>query len=208
MKKNEGFFLLEVAIAILLIGIIISSIINITKTSILITKYNNEKINRNIVINSLAAYLIKNKRLPKPAYDNTGIESNTENNSKFLIGKIPFKNLDILYNNCLDSDKQPMIYIVTNDCTKTEKIFNNESDNILDTSDNNFEDSDCSYIIIKNPQSTDENICFAIIPSKILKNNTVQTNNKIAISSSSQNISALTKTIFLNYYCKLQKSVK
>lgn len=208
MKKNKGFFLLEVAIAILLIGIIVSSITNITKTSILITKYNNEKINRDIVINSLAAYLIKNKRLPKPDCEHNGIESSIENNSKFLIGKIPFKNLDILYSNCLDSDKQPMTYIVTNECTKTEKIFNNESNNILDTSDNNFEDSDCSYIVIKNSQCIDENICFAIIPSKIFKNNTIQTNNKIVISSNSKNVSALTKTTFLNYYCKLQKTVK
>lgn len=206
MKKNKGFFLVEIAIVILLLGIVISSVTSIAKTSIAITKYNNDKINRDIIVTAIASYFIKNKRLPKPSINMPGIEtSNIDTSSKILIGKIPFKDLDILQNICKDFSQKDYIYIVINECTKTNKIFNNETTNILDNSDNSFEDTDCSYINISTNNFTTENICFVIIPEEVFKHKITQKGNKLFLISNNKNISALTKTMFINYYCKLQK---
>lgn len=101
-----------------------------------------------------------------------------------------------------------MVYVVINECTKTNKIFNNDFNNILDTSDNCFENVDCSFIKIRSNQISEENICFVVLPEKIFKKNTIQQNNKLIISSSEQNITALTKTVFLNYHCQLRKRDK
>lgn len=95
MRNSRGFFLIEVAIVLLLLGAIFSAFTHITKTSVAITKYTQEKTNREIIVSSLAAYVIKNKRLPKPSINFNGLESDIANNNKILIGQVPFKALDI-----------------------------------------------------------------------------------------------------------------
>ena len=206
MRDNKGFFLVEIAIVILLIGVAVSAFTRIIKASVTITKYTLEKTNREIIVSALASYVIKNKRLPKPSINFNGLESDIESNNKILIGKVPFKTIDILQSNSLDSEKKPMIYVVINECTKTSKIFNNEFNSILDTSDNCFEDVDCSYIKIRTNQVFEENICFVILPERVFKKNTTQKDNKFVVSEPTQNITALTKTVFLNHNCQLRKS--
>jgi hypothetical protein len=109
-RPLRGSFLLEIAIAISIIGLI--SGFFITKT-IITSKAVREQITRSnisIVSIALASFVANNSRLPRPSIDRNGHEC--EESETNYVGKIPFYTLGISAKNAMDGNGRPLVYIV------------------------------------------------------------------------------------------------
>jgi hypothetical protein len=122
LLKLRGSLLLEIAVALSIIGLI--SGFFITKT-ILTGKIMREQTTKNNIMTvtvALAAFVANNYRLPRPSTDGNGRE-NSESDMT-CVGKIPYRTLGISAKNTVDGNGRPLIYIVEILLTlKSEQIY-------------------------------------------------------------------------------------
>lgn len=99
MTRQRGFTLIEVAIALLLIGILMGSVLGLTSTFRDLDKAAHQQISMDDIRAALITYLKINKFLPCPDMDNDGFQN--RKTSKELevcenrVGKLPYKDLGI-----------------------------------------------------------------------------------------------------------------
>jgi type II secretory pathway pseudopilin PulG len=124
---ERGSFLLEIAIAIAILGLIGSCFI---QKSILINKSMRQKITRNNIATvslALASFVANNNRLPRPSLNNNGVEcQESESPLTNAIGQVPFCTIGVAAKTALDGDGKPLIYIVEPALTGNfASIYNN-----------------------------------------------------------------------------------
>lgn len=115
--KSRGAVLLEVAIAVAILGIVSGFAL---KKSIAVQKIARAKItkeNIEIIAVALAAHVAKHSRLPKPSAGSDGEES-----SPGAIGFVPFKALNIPQKISLDGNAKPLTYVVELKLTTTNMM--------------------------------------------------------------------------------------
>ena len=108
-KRQTGFTLVELAVVVLLIGIIASMGITALKSQLASAAFSATKKKEDVIKDALIAYLAKNKRLPCPAVDILGgldaassVRSNTlPPNCTTNFGLVPYAELAA----CLTSHK-------------------------------------------------------------------------------------------------------
>lgn len=111
---GKGSLLLEIAISLSVLGIVTGFFMKKSLTSQRALRIQRMHDNIESIACALSAYVAHNHRLPKPAHDHNGLES-----SDSYVGFIPFKVLGIAYQNTLDDNLKPLIYIVEPNLTKT-----------------------------------------------------------------------------------------
>ncbi len=125
LNSRKGFILLEIAIGIAILTIISGAAIK----KMLITKKSlNEQItktNIDTVVIALASFVAINRRLPKPALDENGVES-VHNCS---IGFVPYKTLGLSEHIAKDGRLNSLVYIVEPSLTNSSYIYENDIDN-------------------------------------------------------------------------------
>ncbi|MDR1333815.1 MAG: type II secretion system GspH family protein [Holosporaceae bacterium] len=121
--RRRGSFLLEIAIAMSIIGIFSGFLI--TKI-VLANKVMREQVAKNniaVVSVALASFVAKNNRLPRPALDDSGLETAQLGT---CMGKVPYGTLEISVKNTVDGRGRSLIYIV-------EPQLTHDFDRIYDT---------------------------------------------------------------------------
>jgi prepilin-type N-terminal cleavage/methylation domain-containing protein len=127
IQKNEGFGLLEVSMALVLIGIVLSGGIQFTGNSIHIYRSKVTQERLKTLKGALNAYLLIKGHLPCPTYmrsresssNCTGSKLNNNGmNAVFLAGAIPVDDLGIGKQFMLDGWNDKFIYTVAEDFTK------------------------------------------------------------------------------------------
>jgi hypothetical protein len=161
-------------------------------------KLQKTKDNMEIVASSLASYLANNKRLPKPSYDRSGIESEDAN---CAVGMVPHQTLGISEKNTLDGNAKPFIYIVEPKVTISTTIYDDDG---FDDGRFNFCKNilfDDQKIEIKNQQKSfsGDVIVFVVDTAD---NPPQISGNKIIITPSSNTV-WIRRDLFLTRYLKL-----
>jgi type II secretory pathway pseudopilin PulG len=106
---KRGSLLLEIAIALSILGIISGFFITKTLTANRALRLQRTKNNIEITISALASYLASNNRLPRPSVGSDGMESKDVG---CAMGHVPFRTLGISERNSLDGNARPLIYIM------------------------------------------------------------------------------------------------
>jgi len=193
VRSEQGFSLIESAISVLVLSTVSISVMSLFKISML--TYENQKIQSHelFVKNALQEFYKNNKRMPRPSFDNSGIENYTANtNSDILTGYIPYKTLEITADEASDTKGHIMTYTVSKyDC--------------IDVSQNGLDDTPTiDNVSLKNLfaksrlfMSTNGNnaeIYFAIMPQNIK----LQKSGANIFITKNSKILAMSKNAFLN----------
>jgi type II secretory pathway pseudopilin PulG len=111
--KRKGSLLLELAIAVSIIGLISGFFIKKTISANRAMRLQITKNNIETVTMALASYVANERRLPRPAADKNGDENNaSEQDLSNFVGHVPFNTLAIPAKTALDGEAKPLIYIV------------------------------------------------------------------------------------------------
>ncbi|MDR1236492.1 MAG: hypothetical protein LBJ96_05825, partial [Holosporaceae bacterium] len=122
--KLRGSFLLEIAIAVSIIGLVSGFFVTKMITTGKIMRDQITKSNIETVSIALASFVANNQRLPRPSVDESGDEKNTPEMT--YVGKVPFHTLGIPMKSAADGNGKPLIYIV-------EATLTSDSDSIYST---------------------------------------------------------------------------
>jgi type II secretory pathway pseudopilin PulG len=118
--KNRGSILLEVAVALSIIGMISGFFLMKSTVANRAMSAQKTKNNIEIVTCALASYLSNNGRLPHPSADGSGFESE---NTTHAIGIVPFNTLGISEKNTIDGNTRPLIYVVEPAFSNSKTIY-------------------------------------------------------------------------------------
>ncbi len=125
LNSRKGSILLEIAIGIAILAVISGAMIR----KIIITKKSmNEQVtkaNIDTVVIALASFVASNRRLPRPALDENGVES-VQNCS---IGFVPYKTLGLSERIAKDGRLNFLVYIVEPSLTNSSRIYENDIEN-------------------------------------------------------------------------------
>jgi type II secretory pathway pseudopilin PulG len=113
--------LLELAIAMSIIGVISGFFIKKTIAANRALRIQITKNNMETVVMALASYVSKHSRLPRPAADKTGYENNASVDAELasFVGYIPFNTLGISAKTASDGEARLLIYIVESSLTSS-----------------------------------------------------------------------------------------
>lgn len=151
IEQTKGFSLLELSIVILIIGFVLTTMLNMIP--VLVNNYN-KIININKlekIENAMNAYILKNSKLPKPLKINEDFilsnETTTVINNNY-IGSIPILKLGLPLEYMMDNWGNKFVYVVNKNCV-----------------DNNIIDKICigNIALDFNNNNKLENILYAII---------------------------------------------
>lgn len=149
-RKEKGSILLEIAVGISVLAIVSGFIARRIITANKCVREQVTKSNIDTVIISIASFVANNRRLPRPAETNNGIESDYSN---IKFGYIPYKTLGISSTIAKDGNKKDFVYIVEPELTKNyAKIYGDEFDNNIFCKDINvpkiaIQESPCNDVI-------------------------------------------------------------
>ncbi|MDR1361950.1 MAG: hypothetical protein LBJ16_01890 [Holosporaceae bacterium] len=145
--------LLEIAIAVSVIGVISAMFITRTNISRKIAKIKTTHDNIETVTIALAAYLAENSRLPCPSLKNDGLEGAGGQDLSNYIGTVPFHKIGLGERDVLDGDGRRLVYVVEPGLTLS---FNS----IYDVDNNPFQTTDyfCKEIIDPSIQMNRANV--------------------------------------------------
>lgn len=132
-NKKNGFSLIEMAIVLLISSFVLASFIRLVPTVIKITRNNENTKKLRLIQDAISAYIIDNKKLPKPTQmklkssDSCYATSETTcatdefvgGDRHLLIGGIPALDLNIGVSEILDSYGTKFIYVVNEACTNS-----------------------------------------------------------------------------------------
>lgn len=109
-KKLQGFILIEVVIALCIIGVLSSIMLPFVKTMLSYSKITQTHRSFENVLRSLTIYASTHNRLPWPSKSiDDGLE---DENSEKIIGFVPYKTLCLEKQMVFDGNKRSLIYIV------------------------------------------------------------------------------------------------
>jgi type II secretory pathway pseudopilin PulG len=111
--SNSGSLLLEVAVALSIIGIIAGFLVTKTLTANRALRAQMTHNNIETVVAAMASFLANNNRLPLPSVDASGLERNasTSNLSDYA-GRVPFAVLGLSEKDTIDGKGRPLVYVV------------------------------------------------------------------------------------------------
>lgn len=121
---SEGFSLIELAIVLAIIGVIGGLSLPIVSHHLTQNKQSIAIKHQDVIMRSLAAYVLRHGRLPSaasPAATGASLGEECENLS---IGIVPFKSLGLDSNLCKDGYNNYISYVVEIELCKTKKIQN------------------------------------------------------------------------------------
>lgn len=114
----RGSLLLEIAIALSVIGLVSSFFITKSITANRAARESRTRNNIEIVTAALASYLAMNKRLPRPAISGvSGTKGLESSNPRCVFGTVPYNTLGIAERNTLDGKGRPLVYLVNQELT-------------------------------------------------------------------------------------------
>ncbi|MDR1032332.1 MAG: prepilin-type N-terminal cleavage/methylation domain-containing protein [Holosporales bacterium] len=108
IRSDRGFALLEVAIAIMVMGVILGILGPSLNTLRLCSSLQSNKQKYERICYAIAAYVIRNSHLPAPASEPNSGESNLDSPN---LGFIPFKSLGLSKDVSVNSAGKPIKYI-------------------------------------------------------------------------------------------------
>lgn len=161
---QAGFSLLELAIVLLILGMIGGLSLPLLTTQLTRTAFLKTRSNQDYVVNALAAFVEKNRRFPCPAEPHrTGAEFGQAQESCRLEkakGIIPFKTLGISETYACDGFKRLMTYVVEPELTKRQINPQEEAGGVISIRSEN------GFPLIPVPKKTEKNpnyIAFILI---------------------------------------------
>ena len=129
MKRQAGFTLIELAVVVFLIGLLATMGISALKTQLSNAANSATKKKQDTIKDALITYLGKNKRLPCPAIDNSGLEAPRnpaitpgDPNCQGNFGIVPYTTLELTKSAALDGWENFFSYAVTPQWTMTYDI--------------------------------------------------------------------------------------
>jgi type II secretory pathway pseudopilin PulG len=108
---NGGSLLLEIAVALSIIGLITGFFATKTITTNRAMRAQMMRNNMETIVAAMASFLANNNRLPMPAADASGREKNT-NSLEDYAGLVPFGVLGLSEKDVIDGQGRPLIYVV------------------------------------------------------------------------------------------------
>ncbi|MDR1365835.1 MAG: prepilin-type N-terminal cleavage/methylation domain-containing protein [Holosporales bacterium] len=108
IRSDRGFALLEVAIAIMVMGVILGILAPSLNTLRVCSSLQSDKQKYDRICYAIAAYVIRNSHLPAPAGELNSGESGLNNSA---VGFIPFKSLGLSKDLTINSAGKPIKYI-------------------------------------------------------------------------------------------------
>ncbi|MDR1597958.1 MAG: type II secretion system GspH family protein [Holosporales bacterium] len=108
-KKAKGFALIEVTIALCVMGVLASAALPLFKAAVSYSKTVQTRRALEYALRSLAVYALENDRLPWAAPDHRGLENEDE---KLIVGVLPYKNLCVEQQVVQDGYKNDLWYVV------------------------------------------------------------------------------------------------
>ncbi|MDR0632850.1 MAG: hypothetical protein LBF84_01795 [Holosporales bacterium] len=105
MRKLQGFILVELAIALCILGCLGSIIFPLIKTSLMYKRLSATQHNCDAVLRALAVYRVHNNRLPCPGENGVEIYGRT-------IGEVPYKDLFLEKKTASDGNGNVLLYAV------------------------------------------------------------------------------------------------
>jgi prepilin-type N-terminal cleavage/methylation domain-containing protein len=126
MNRQAGFTLIEIAVVVFLIGLLAAMGISALTSQLSNAAISATKKKQDTIKDALIAYLGKNKRLPCPAIDNSGVEAPRniaitpgDPNCQGNFGIVPYVTLDLTKSAALDGWENFFSYAVTPQWTMT-----------------------------------------------------------------------------------------
>jgi prepilin-type N-terminal cleavage/methylation domain-containing protein len=126
MKRQTGFTLIEIAVVVFLIGLLAAMGISALTAQLSNAAISATKKKQDTIKDALITYLGKNKRLPCPAIDNSGVEAPRniaiplgDPNCQGNFGIVPYATLDLTKSAALDGWENFFSYAVTPQWTMT-----------------------------------------------------------------------------------------
>jgi prepilin-type N-terminal cleavage/methylation domain-containing protein len=126
MKRQAGFTLIEIAVVVFLIGLLAAMGISALSSQLSNAAISATKKKQDTIKDALIAYLGKNKRLPCPAIDNSGVEAPRniaitpgDPNCQGNFGIVPYVTLELTKSAALDGWENFFSYAVTPQWTMT-----------------------------------------------------------------------------------------
>ena len=109
---NRGSFLLEIAVALSVLGLISGFLITKSIVANRAIRLQTTKHNIEYVKSALGVYLANYNRLPKPSHDASGKESAAGGGLADFVGNVPYNTLGIPKKYTIDGNAKPLVYIV------------------------------------------------------------------------------------------------
>jgi prepilin-type N-terminal cleavage/methylation domain-containing protein len=126
MKRQAGFTLIEIAVVVFLIGLLAAMGISALTAQLSNAAISTTKKKQDTIKDALITYLGKNKRLPCPAIDNSGVEAPRniaitpgDPNCQGNFGIVPYVTLELTKSAALDGWENFFSYAVTPQWTMT-----------------------------------------------------------------------------------------
>ncbi|WP_198157389.1 type II secretion system protein [Candidatus Nucleicultrix amoebiphila] len=130
-STQDGFSLIEIAIALAIMGILASFTLPLLTLQLETRRYKKTLDHLEIVMVSLAAYLLRNGHLPCPASDIFGKALKICDSSKLFIGYVPYHSLGISLIFANDGFYKPILYAVEPNLTQTNKLQGQQERSLL-----------------------------------------------------------------------------
>jgi type II secretory pathway pseudopilin PulG len=107
VRKLSGFALMEVAIAVCVMGVVTSVVVPMVRSMFAYARAVQSRHSMEHVMRALAVYVKLYDRLPWAANDSNGVEEES-----IAVGRVPFKTLSIEQECTKDGSKNDLVYIV------------------------------------------------------------------------------------------------
>lgn len=123
IKTNvPGFSLIEISLALLIIGVIAGLAIPTMRTIIKYQRTQKSESNMSFVKDALVGYLGHNRKLPCPCPDDTGVAADSCD-YRNAVGYVPYRTLQISQSKASGADGKIMIYGVEPELTESFSSF-------------------------------------------------------------------------------------
>ncbi|MDR1910508.1 MAG: type II secretion system GspH family protein [Holosporales bacterium] len=122
-RKNTGFSLLEVAIALMVLGVLSTVLLESTLIIQKRMQMHTTQERMEMILASLAAYTLRHSRLPAP--DKSAVQDENA-----YIGTVPYEELGLAPYMVRDGWNQPIIYAVEESLTKTTRLMSAQGESL------------------------------------------------------------------------------
>ena len=199
-KEKNGFLLLEAVLVISAISFLLSITVGRMKSLTIQKKHETLRQNYDLITHAIAAYLAKNKRLPKPAIDKTsGIECDIST------GYVPYKTLGISMRDTSDGCGKYIKYTPAPELTQNFTFINyDESEVPIDESNYFCKTVENQTVKILDKYGQIESEYDKNVIAFVLSGNSPTSNSQHYFFARETNLFWITRDILLSKYLKMK----